>query len=85
MVRKQHAFVRGIGSADVEGKERIKYNAADGELQKWVAATLFLGVCKAREAFRWPCWFSDESRRREKKECKKRRDGSYAKHTESMR
>lgn len=50
MVRKQHSFVRGARS--VEGKE-WKYEAADGELQKWVAATLFLGVCKARETFYW--------------------------------
>ncbi|KAK3956135.1 hypothetical protein QBC32DRAFT_203832, partial [Pseudoneurospora amorphoporcata] len=59
MVRKQHAFVRGTGKT-VEGNEQIKYDAADGELQKWVAATLFMGVCKAKESFGWSCKAKEE-------------------------
>ncbi|KAK1774224.1 hypothetical protein QBC45DRAFT_338127, partial [Copromyces sp. CBS 386.78] len=65
MVRKQHAFVRGTGKT-VEGNEQIKYDAADGELQKWVAATLFMGVCKARESFGWSWSWGSGARRQDK-------------------
>lgn len=73
---------KGMAPAEkiVKTAKTVEYDAADGELQKWVAATLFLGVCKARESFGccWPgahwSWFWASNKRKSRGDKQRERE-----------